>query len=51
MIPHALAATFTRPTSTPSIICAKPIPGRLPSTSLAPMRKPSKTSSVVSTPL
>jgi alkylation response protein AidB-like acyl-CoA dehydrogenase len=50
-IPHARAATLTRPTSTPSIICANPRPGVPPRTSSAETAKPSNTSSVVSTPL
>ena len=50
-IPHARAATLTRPTSTPSIICANPPPRLPPRTASAGIRKPSNTISVVSTPL
>ena len=50
-IPTARAAMFTRPSSIPPMNCLKPRPSLPPSTDSTGVRKPSKTSSVDSTPL
>ena len=49
-IPQARAATFMRPTSTPSIIWEKPWPGSPPRIWSAPILRFSRIISVVSTP-